>query len=348
MEASDLLRELKRNLGALEAFTEIGKALTGTLQLDSVLELIMVKVGELLAPTHWSLLLLDVNSTDLIFIVARGTAAAHLQGKRLKHGEGLAGQAVVSGESIFVADVRDDPRFSDRFDRDSGFETRSVLAVPLRVRDRCLGAIELVNGAEGRPFNHEDLRTLSAMADYAAIAIDNARNFARIQELTVVDEHTGLYNARHLRAVLAAEVARAVRFRHPISLVFFDLDRFKTVNDTHGHLVGSEVLREIGTVLKEVLRATDVPTRYGGDEFVVVLPETDPAAALQAAGRWRQALSQHPFAAERNLAITASFGVATFPDHAATAELLLAAADSAMYRAKAAGRNAVESAGAPK
>lgn len=348
MEAADLLRELKRNVVELAALHEIGKALTASLELPQVLKLIMEKVGELLAPNHYSLLLAE-DSGSLRFEVAVGQGSEKLLGQRLEPGEGIAGAAAQSGAPILVADVRTDPRFAQRFDAQVGYETRSILALPLKVRDRCLGVIELVNGPGDRPFDAEALRTLAALGDYATIAIDNARNFARVQELTIVDEHTGLYNARHLRLVLEQEVRRAERFRHPLSLVFIDLDHFKSVNDNHGHLVGSELLREVGERLKQELRGTDVPTRYGGDEFAIVLPETSPEAGLRAAERLQAAIAREPFgaAAGLSLPVTASFGVATLPDHALTMEELLRAADVAMYRAKQLGRNRISVARPP-
>jgi len=342
VEASNLLRDLKRHVGELAALHEVGKALTSSLELGEVLQLIMQKVGELLQPSHYSLMLMN-DAGGLKFEIAAGSGETELPGKILAPGEGLAGVAAESGVPLLVEDVRQDPRFSPRMDQALGFETRSVLALPLRARERTLGVIELVNGPDDRAFTEDDLATLRALGDYAAIAVENARNFHRVQELTVIDEHTGLYNARHLKAMLEAEVRRANRFRHPVSVVFIDVDHFKHVNDGHGHLVGSSVLKELGGRLRQHLRSTDVPTRYGGDEFAVILPETDPEAAMRAAERWRQALAEVPFAQEHGLAlkITGSFGVATMPDHALNAEELLRAADAAMYRAKAAGRDRV-------
>jgi diguanylate cyclase (GGDEF)-like protein len=349
MEATDLLRRLERNLTEVAAFYEIGKALTSTLELGRVLELIMVKVGDLLAPSNWSLLLLDEKSSELIFELVDGPDSGGLQGQRLGAGEGLAGQVAQSGQPLLVTDVREDPRFSPRFDRAGQFETRSVLAVPLHARDRTLGVIELVNGAGGHVFTPDDRRTLSALADYAAIAIDNARNFARVQEITIIDEHTGLFNSRHLRATLATEVRRSERFHRPVSLVFLDLDHFKDVNDLHGHLVGSALLRHVGQKLKGMLRGVDIPTRYGGDEFAVVLPETDAQAALRAARRWHQELRQTRFDVrpDLQLTVTASFGVACFPDHASNEESLIGVADAAMYAVKNASRDGVLLAGSP-
>ncbi|MFL5301651.1 MAG: GGDEF domain-containing protein, partial [Anaeromyxobacteraceae bacterium] len=185
--------------------------------------------------------------------------------------------------------------------------------------------------------------TLSMLADYAAIALSYARHHERVRELTLVDEHTGLYNARHLHRSLEVEIARAARFSRPVSLLFFDLDRFKRVNDAHGHQCGSALLREVGEVMRATLRTMDVPVRYGGDEFVAVLPESGREQARAAAERLAEAIRSRAFLRARGLEVhlTASFGLATYPEDGSGPDELLRAADDAMYRAKAAGRDAI-------
>lgn len=334
---------MKRTVEQIAAFNDIAKALTSTLDTRQVLELVMQKVSELLRPTNWSLILIDEATQELYFEIAVGPGADKLKGLRVKPGEGIAGTVFVSGAPARVDDVRADPKFSQRFDQTSEFQTRSILAVALRVRGRSVGVIELVNGPNAPLFTDEDLQAVQAIADFAAIAIDNARNFQRVQELTLTDEHTGLYNARHLRALLESEVARARRFDHPLSLLFLDLDRFKAVNDTHGHLTGSALLTEVGELLTGCIRQVDSAFRYGGDEFAVLLLETDAAAAQHVASRIRDQFRARRFLHPRglDLALTASIGLACFPDHAGTAIELLEAADRAMYAVKAAGRNEV-------
>jgi diguanylate cyclase (GGDEF)-like protein len=209
------------------------------------------------------------------------------------------------------------------------------------------GVIELVNGADQGPFSEEDLRTLSTVGEFASIALENARNFLKVQDLTVIDDHTGLYNSRHLKRQLEQEVVRAVRFGHPVSLIFFDLDRFKQVNDRRGHQSGSRALWEVGQLLGNVLRSTDVAVRYGGDEFVVLLPETSRDQALEVARRLRDEVAGATFLAHEPagaMRLTASFGVATFPDDGSTPDELLRRADEAMYRVKKRSRDGVEAA----
>ena len=165
-----------------------------------------------------------------------------------------------------------------------------------------------------------------------------------MQELTVLDDHTGLFNSRHLRRTLEQEIVRATRFGHPVSLVFFDLDRFKQVNDTHGHQAGSRVLAEVGKLLLGTLRSTDVPVRYGGDEFILLLPETSRDQAVDAANRIRAEIAATSFLADAAfgpIRITASLGVATFPDDAQSPEALIARADAAMYLVKQGRRDGV-------
>jgi diguanylate cyclase (GGDEF)-like protein len=347
MEARDLLREMERTVHELQAFSEIGRTLAGTLDLHEVLALIMKHVSEVLRPGHWSLLLADEAKGDLAFEIAVGDGAERLKGMRLPLGEGLAGAVATTGEPVLLADAQDDPRFAARFDATSGLVTGSVLAVPLRSKGRVLGVVELVNPRGSRRFDRDDLRTLQALADYAAIAIDNARAYERIRELTLQDEHTGLHNARHLWQQLELEVARSHRTGRPFSMVFLDLDRFKQVNDRHGHQAGSAVLREVGELIRRHIRSIDVPVRYGGDEFVVLLPETDRAQARAAAERLRAAVNAEVFLRSRGLEVrvTASFGLASHPQDGKTPEELVHQADSAMYRVKESTRDGIAASG---
>jgi len=341
MKAAELLVALRRTVDQLAAFNELAKALTSTLESREVLGLVMQKVSTLLRPANWSLLLHDDVTDTLYFEIAVGVGAERLKAERIAVGEGIAGTAFRTGKPRLVDDVRSAPDFSPRFDAMTAFHTGSVLAVPLVFRGRVLGVIELVNG-EGDPrFGEEDLASVMAIADFAAIAIQNARDFQRVQELTLVDDHTGLGNLRALRRMLDAEVTRARSLGHPVSLLFLDLDHFKNVNDSHGHLVGSAVLREVGTLLREELRPVDAAFRYGGDEFAVMLVEADPKGAVETSQRLLTRFRGHRFQSGSglNLKITASVGIAACPEHAGSMLELIEAADRAMYLVKARGRD---------
>jgi diguanylate cyclase (GGDEF)-like protein len=347
MQPHDLLRELKRTVDELQALNDIGRALTSTLELPEVLRLVMERAQELLKASRFSLLLLDEEARELRFEIASGPGAERLASLRLPVGEGIAGWVAREGQPVLIGDATRDPRFSARYDDISGHTSRSLIAVPLVSKGRTLGVIEVVTGPGERELSAEDLLTVRTLADHAALAIENAQAFERIRDLTIVDDHTGLFNARHLLRVLEAEVTRSERYGRPFSLVFIDLDHFKQVNDAHGHQAGSAALREVGEVLRAGLRETDIPTRYGGDEYVILLPEADREQAMGVAERLRAAVAEHRFLSDRGLSVrlTASLGVATWPLDGRRAEELLGRADAAMYVVKGRSRDAVAHAG---
>ena len=221
---------------------------------------------------------------------------------------------------------------------------RRTLAVPLVTGDRVVGVLEAVReGVESRRFSSSDAALLSALTLPVAAALSNSARVAEAERLSQTDDLTKLHNARYLRQYLVNELKRARRYGSQVAAFFLDLDDFKQVNDHYGHLVGSHVLMEMAGVILTCVRDTDVVARYGGDEFVVVLPETDLEMGLRVAERVRQRVSEHAFTGGRGLRLqlTASFGVACFPAHAQSPQQLIARADTAMYEAKAARKNCV-------
>jgi diguanylate cyclase (GGDEF)-like protein len=324
MTGEDVFDELRRTGEHVAVFNEIAKALTSTLEPREVLRSIIDQVTHLVRPASWFLLLLDEKTGELCFELAFGEGAENRRSLRVSSADGIAGAAFTSGQAQVVA---------------------NIIAIPLRAAGSTLGVLELINRVDAK-MSRQDLQALKTVCDYAAIAIANARNFRRVQELTIIDDHTGLYNARHLRTMLDVEVQRALRFAHPLSLIFLDLDHFKAINDEHGHMIGTSLLQEIGRVLASSVRKVDSAFRYGGDEFAILLVETDAQGAVRVARRIQSRLEKSVFRIDGRLDLktTASQGIATFPDDAASAAELLHAADQAMYRAKSRGRNAVVSA----
>jgi diguanylate cyclase (GGDEF)-like protein len=219
-----------------------------------------------------------------------------------------------------------------------------VLAVPLICGERILGVIEGIReGTGSHAFKKPDVALLDSLSLPIASALANAVRIAEAERLSQTDDLTKLHNARYLRQFLLNEIRRARRYGSSVAALFLDLDDFKQVNDVHGHLVGSHVLMEMAAVILSSIRDTDAVARYGGDEFVIVLPDTGTELAGQVAERIRHRITRHNFTGGRRLqlSLTASFGVAAFPKHASSPQQLIACADTAMYEAKAANKNCV-------
>jgi diguanylate cyclase (GGDEF)-like protein len=335
-----------RQAGEVAVFQELGKALTSSLQLDQVLRTIMEKIDEFLRPDNWSLLLLDEAKQELYFELAVGKASQALKDVRVKVGQGIAGWVAQHGEVVIVPDTSKDTRFFGKVDEKTKMETRSIVAVPVNFRDTCLGVIELINCVGPDGFDPRDLKLLEALSDFAAIALENARHVKRIHELTIKDDCTSLYNARHMGFILDTEIYRSQRYNYEFSIVFIDLDHFKQVNDTHGHLVGSRLLAEMGDALKTNCRLIDFAFRYGGDEFVILLPQTSKDNAINVARRLHKLIRESVWLQQEglNITVTPSVGLAAYPVDSKTKEGLLHLADEAMYLVKNTDRDSVAAA----
>jgi diguanylate cyclase (GGDEF)-like protein len=218
---------------------------------------------------------------------------------------------------------------------------QNIVAVPLICGERILGVLEGVRA--GRSFRKSEIAILDSLSLPVASALANAVRIGEAERLSQTDDLTKLHNARYLRQFLLNEIRRARRYGSSVAALFLDLDDFKRVNDAHGHLAGSHVLMEMAAVILSSIRDTDAVARYGGDEFVIVLPDTKIDLAGIVAERIREKIARHYFHAGRNLklSLTASFGVAAFPEHASSPQQLIAAADTAMYEAKAANKNCI-------
>jgi diguanylate cyclase (GGDEF)-like protein len=339
-EAAVPERQSKRQLQEVAIFNDVAKALTSSLNLDSILQTIMDKMAEFFRPDTWSLLMVDEQRDELYFAIAVGDAAETLKTVRMKLGEGIAGWVARHGESLIVPDVYNHPRFARRVDEMTKWKTWSIICVPLQSKHRVLGVIQLINCAM-ESFGEEEMFFLHALCDYAAIAIDNARAVEKIQELTITDDCTGLYNARHLYKTLESEVYRSARFGYEFSVIFLDLDHFKNANDSFGHLVGSKLLQEIGFKIKSQLRLIDYAFRYGGDEFVILLPQTDKNSAMVVAKRIQDMMRSTVFLAEDglNLSVRCSMGLATYPEDAKSSHEIIRQADEMMYMVKNSSRD---------
>jgi diguanylate cyclase (GGDEF)-like protein len=256
-----------------------------------------------------------------------------------------AAWVIQRGEQFITADVRGEGRISAE-------GTGTVVAFPLACRSRTVGALIAVDRQPSTraPRLSPSVREgIGVLLEPVAAALDSALLLKRAEALSVTDDLTHLYNLRYLNQVLRREVKRSARSGHPLSLLFIDLDGFKSVNDAHGHLSGSRALVEASSVIRGSARETDVVARYGGDEFALVLPDTGAAGALAVGERIRERLADHTFLMDQGLAVhlTASVGIATRPDAADSPEELMRAADSAMYLVKDRGKNGICAARGP-
>ncbi|MCH2186725.1 GGDEF domain-containing protein [Myxococcota bacterium] len=234
--------------------------------------------------------------------------------------------------------------FHDAFS-EAGISAESLLLVSFGGEGRASGVVAVLGDPSG--YRAGDIERADIVARHGISALANAGTYATAKDRAFVDDVTSAYNARYLLETVENEIQRADRYGDPLSVLFLDLDRFKKVNDSHGHLVGSETLRSLCRLLERCVRNVDTLARYGGDEFSIVLVDTDHDTALQVADRIRQTVAEHTFrvGSDISLSLTVSIGVSSCPEHGMDRDLLLDAADRAMYRAKAAGRNRIESAG---
>ncbi len=328
-------------LADLLVFHQLARSLTSSFDLDTILRTILEHMERIMEAELWTLLMLDESTQELYYAIAAGGEQEALSDLRVKVGEGVAGWVVEHGETLIVPEAVDDPRVKE----EGGTEprnVRSVIALPLRGRKGTHGAIEIFNPRTDQMTDYT-IAFLHILADHAAIAIENAHDVARIQQLTITDDTTGLYNVRHLYNVLGRELERCSRLMQPLSLAFIDLDQFKLVNDAHGHLVGSELLATTGRRLQELSRKQDWCFRYGGDEFVILMPDTGAEAALAQASNLLGALMETQFLMKNGLelSVKASIGLATAPADGATVHAIIGAADARMYMVKSNGRGQV-------
>jgi diguanylate cyclase (GGDEF)-like protein len=331
-------------LADLLVFHQLTRSLTSSFELDTILRTILEHMERIMEAELWTMLLLDEDSQDLYYAIAAGGEHEALSGMRVKIGEGVAGWVVQHGETLIVGDAKHDPRLMEEHGARPR-KVRSVIALPLRGRKGTHGVIEIFNPRADQMTDYT-IAYLHILADHAAIAIENARDVARIQQLSITDDCTGLYNARHLYNVLCRELELARRKRQPVSLAFLDLDHFKLVNDKQGHLIGSELLAQTGRRLRELSRKQDVCFRYGGDEFVILMPKTGANDALAFAQRLLRELMASRFLMKngRELTVSASVGLATAPADGATVHTIIGAADARMYLVKVRGRGRVRGA----
>jgi diguanylate cyclase (GGDEF)-like protein len=325
---------LRSRLSRADTLAEVTRTVNATLDPERVADAIVACASDWLPVPAWVVYIDD--SSGVRTLGARGVGNA-LDGSAAAVGEWVLKQ----GEVCVASDVAADARFE-------GGAAVAALGFPLECRGRVVAALV---GLDRAPASREPVlaaATLSALRralEPGGIALDNAIVVQRAEALSVTDDLTQLYNSRYMSQVLRRETKRASRSGRPLSLLFIDLDGFKSINDTYGHLYGSRALVEAGALIRQCARETDVVARFGGDEFALILPDTGSEGAASVGERIRDRVNAHKFLHGLDIHLTVSVGVATLPDVAASAEGLIQAADEAMYHVKERGKNGIYIAG---
>jgi diguanylate cyclase (GGDEF)-like protein len=337
------MEQLSRRMSETSTLYEAARILTSQLALGEVLATVLRLATQMFQTAASSVRLLDESGENLVLVAHAGLGEEYCQRGPLPLGSSAAGRAAVSGEPVHILDVcRDDVyRKGEVLLREN---LRSLLCLPLLVRGRCIGVMTLYH-RRPRSYETEELRFLSTFAGTVSIAVDNARLYGEQARLAVTDGLTGLYNHKHFHEALAAELGRARRYGHPLSLVLVDIDYFKVFNDSLGHQAGDALLRELAGMFKAAARQNDLVARYGGEEFAFLLPQTDKRQATALAKRLCRAVERRRFEGEEVLPggrLTVSLGVAAYPEDVMHASELVGRADLALYRAKNLGRNQVQ------
>ncbi len=333
------LADLENKNRQLTTLIEINTYIANSLEKDEVLKRILNQTKVLLNCERSSILLVDRALNRLNFaVLSRDDEGEILKDTSLKMGEGIAGTVWQNGIPILINDAQNDPRFSDRADKKAMTTTRSIIAVPLTVNGEIIGVIEAINKTSGG-FSGFDLQVLQFVSTQSAIAINNAD----LYNMAIRDGMTRLYINKYFRERLQEEWNRSVRMKRSMAVVIFDIDYFKSINDTYGHQAGDRVIKEVARVLQANCRSIDIPCRYGGEEFTVILPETGRDEAMIFAARIRDVVEGLRIEYEEStIRLSVSGGISSLPElQPKDSNEMMEMADLALYHAKKSGRNGV-------
>lgn len=344
-EQNRKIEDLQQSLYNVSILYNISQAVNFIDDLKRLLQVILSKALDILKAEKGSLMLYDYSSNSLQVKVVYGLNDKRvedninngiIQCSKIKAGEGIAGTVFLERKAIITNLGVNDPRFASK---NSPANVQSLLCVPLITKGEAIGVINISNKKHNMLFNQKDLEFMTSLANQAAIAIDNAK----LYELATKDGLTKLYINRHFMTLLENEVRRCSRYKHNMSLIMLDIDDFKQINDTSGHLIGDKILREVSKQITTTIRKIDVAGRYGGEEFVILLPETTKQGAAIIAERLRKNIANIKATStdDKIITTTVSLGVSQFPTDAETPQDLIDTADKALYNSKRNGKNLV-------
>lgn len=333
---------LETQVKALKDLIEVARAVVSTLDLDTVLQAILTSAMNFAGTPAGTMAVYEEKDKEFALHSWEGLSASLAKSERWSVPPGgHAEKMLAEGEICYVEDVDQAPFLNDPVILSEGI--KSLICIPLKVPAGVVGLLHLGDFTPRR-FDREKMQLLSILASFASMAICNAKLHKRTRIMAITDSLTGLYNHRYFQEIFSQELSRAKRYQKRLAVLMIDVDDFKKFNDSHGHHVGDRVLAEIGAVIARTLRKADFAFRYGGEEFIVLLPEAGLDSALLAAERLRQSIGRETGAILRGVSgagVTVSVGVACYPDDGADRDELFTAVDGLLYKAKELGKNKI-------
>jgi diguanylate cyclase (GGDEF)-like protein len=342
LRLSDQLESGKRSIGQ---FYEFLRGLASTVDSQKVYQSLLERVSELMKAGRSSLMIFDPESNELALEVALGAHSVTTKPIALRLGDPVAGAVLSSGVPLVVRDADKDSRVPKP--TPGRYTGKSFISYPITLGPRKVGVLNLTERVDGKSFENDDLMMLDMVAPHLALIIDRAewaRKAETFQQMSLTDPLTGLPNRRYLQDRLFEEVERSKRYNTPLSFMIIDVDRFKTYNDIYGHTNADRVLVKTAEILRGSIRAIDMSARFAGDEFCIVLPETELGDAARIAERLRKTINDAEYGTEQHGfmgQVTISTGISAFSASRQTPLAIIESADRALYQAKTRGRNCV-------
>jgi diguanylate cyclase (GGDEF)-like protein len=338
----ELLERLEKEKYKLEIIMDTYNKIGGIFGLDDLADFVTTQVLEIAEAEKSSLMVVDENTGELVLKGYKGLDKEKVA-LSMKIGELVAGWVAEQGEALLVQDIDTDPRLR-LTSRISRYKTKSFISLPLKIDSQVIGVMNVTDKlADIKVFTEDDLRYLTLIAHQTVIQIENIKLCEKLASLAVTDAVTNLFNHRYFQEQINVEILRAQRYKHTLSFMIFDIDFFKTYNDRYGHLEGDRVLKQVAWIIKQNVRQVDIICRYGGDEFVVILPFTDFNGARFVAEKVRKSIEEMDLLNKETrkvIRVTVSGGVASYRP-GLSKEDFIALADRALYKAKGEGRNRI-------
>lgn len=342
IKTEQLIGRLEREKYKLEIVLNANNKMSGILRLDDLADFVTTCAIQIAEAEKASLMVIEEPTGELVLKGFKGLDKEKIAW-RMKIGELIAGWVAKEGEILLVKDIDTDLRFK-YYAKANRYKTKSFISLPLKVDSRVVGVMNVTDKlADTKIFTEEDLRYLSLLAHQTVAQIENIRLCEKLASLAITDVLTNVFNHRYFQERLHLEIMRSQRYKHPLSLIMLDIDSFKTYNDRYGHLEGDRVLKQVSQTMKQNVRQVDVVSRYGGEEFMIILPDTNLQGAGIVAEKIRQAVEGMDLLhkeTKKALRVTVSGGVAIYQE-GLSKEDLISRVDQALYKAKAEGKNKI-------